>query len=139
MVATLLVLTILPLVVIGLQLALGLNGAAGYAIYKLFLLVPPLVYCWRHGIRVGRDILQPGNWRRCTTGCLGLGIVAVAVFWGAYWVLGDLLLDKSAIARKIGVQFNVTSSTVLIVAPVTIFLNSLLEEFFIVASPSGSY
>lgn len=128
--ATLAALTVLPLGIIAVQLALGLNGAAGYSLYKIFLLVPPLVYCWRHGIRPGRDILRPGNWRQCLPGAVGLGIVAVAVFWGAYWALGDFLLDKSMIAGKIGVQFGVTPRTVLMVAPLTIFLNSLLEEFF---------
>jgi membrane protease YdiL (CAAX protease family) len=34
------------------------------------------------------------------------------------------------IAEKIGDQFSVTAKTVLLIAPVTIFVNSLLEEFF---------
>ena len=59
-----------------------------------------------------------------------LWIRTLTIFWGAYGLLGDLLLDKAMIASKIATQFSVTSSTVLLVAPLTIFFNSLLEEFF---------
>jgi membrane protease YdiL (CAAX protease family) len=127
---TLVVLTVLPLCVIGVQLALDLEGVEGYSIYKLFLLVPPLIYCHVKGIGVWRDIFRPGNWQNHLPVAVGLGAAAVFIFWGAYWLLGDLLLDKAMIAGKISEQFSVTSTTVLMVAPVTIFLNSLLEEFF---------
>jgi len=127
---TLVVLTLLPLCVIGIQLALGLEGVVGYSVYKLFLLLPPLIYCHVKGIGVWRNIFRPGNWRNCLSAAVGLGAAAVFIFWGAYWLLGDQLLDKAMIAGKIGEQFSVDSTTVLLVAPVTIFLNSLLEEFF---------
>ncbi|MBN1909165.1 MAG: CPBP family intramembrane metalloprotease [Pirellulales bacterium] len=126
----LVVLTVLPLGAIGLQLALGLQGVLGYSLYKAFFLVPPLIYCWMTGVRPVGDILKPRNWRRALPAAVGLGVLAIAIFWGAYFALGDLLLDKVAIARKIGEQFSVTAATVLLVAPVTIFANSLLEEFF---------
>jgi membrane protease YdiL (CAAX protease family) len=126
----LVLLTLLPLAVIGLQLALQLEGIVGYSLYKLMFLIPPWLYCRRHTIRLGADILRFQHWRRGLAVALGLGTLAVIIFWGVYYWLGDLLLDKPMIAEKIGRQFSVTSRTVLLVAPVTIFLNSFLEEFF---------
>jgi membrane protease YdiL (CAAX protease family) len=126
----LILLTLLPLGVIGVQLALGLDGVVGYSLYKIALLAAPLVYCRATGLGVWRDILKPRNWRRRLPAALGLGVAAVGIFWGVYFVLGDVLLDKTMIAEKIGQQFSVTAATVLLVAPVTIFANSLLEEFF---------
>jgi membrane protease YdiL (CAAX protease family) len=127
---TLIALTLLPLCVIAVQLALELQGVVGYSIYKLFLLIPPIVYCRLKGISIVGDIFKPGNWQNRLTLAVGLGAAAVLIFWGAYWLLGDMLLDKAAIARKIGEQFSVTATTVWLVAPVTIIFNSLLEEFF---------
>ena len=127
---TLVLLTLLPLAMIGLQLALGLEGVVGYSLYKLMFLIPPWLYCRRHGIRIGADILKLHNWRRGLPAALGLGALAVVIFWGVYYCLGDLLLDKAMITTKIEDQFSVTASTVLLIAPVTILLNSLLEEFF---------
>ena len=128
--AVLALLTLLPLGMIGLQLVLGLDGVLGYSLYKLLFIILPLAYCRTVGVRIGADILKPRNWRRGLPAAVGLGILAVVVFWGAYYWLGDLLLDKAMIARKIGLQFSVTASTVLLIAPITIFVNSLLEEFF---------
>jgi len=127
---TLIVLTLLPLAMIGVQLTLGLKGVVGYSLYKLMLLIPPWLYCRRHGIRVGADILKLRHWRHGLPWALGLGTLAVIIFWGAYYWLGDLLLDKAMITRQIGSQFSVTARTVQLIAPVTIFFNSLLEEFF---------
>jgi len=126
-------LTVLPLAVICIQLALDLDsvlGVAGYSLYKLCFLVPPLVYCRMQGINVRRDVLKLHNWRNCFATALALGGLGVGIFGGAYWLLGDVLLDKAAIVEKISEQFSVNASTVLIVAPITIFLNSLLEECF---------
>jgi len=128
--AALILLIILPLGVIGVQLLLDLHGAAGYSIYKLFLLFPPLVYCRMRGISVLGDVLKVRNWRRCLPAAIALGCGAVALFWSAYFLLGDLLLDKAMIAAKVARQSGITAATVLLVAPATIFVNSLLEEFF---------
>jgi membrane protease YdiL (CAAX protease family) len=122
-----------PLAVIGAQLALDLDsrfGVAGYALYKVFMIVPPLVYCRRHGIRVWRDIVQPANWRRGLPVALGLGLLAIVIFWGIYFSLGDLLIDKEKIAAKIEGQFMLSFATLYVVAPFTIFINSFMEEFF---------
>jgi membrane protease YdiL (CAAX protease family) len=130
---TLLSLTLLPLAMIALQLALdfeGHFGFLGYSFYKLFLLLPPLLYCRSHGIKPVRDVFKLQNWRRGLAVAFGLGVLAVAIFWGLYYRLGDILLDKAMITHKIGEQFSVTGKTVLLIAPVTIFLNSMLEEFF---------
>jgi membrane protease YdiL (CAAX protease family) len=130
---TLIALILLPLAAIGVQLALELDrvlGVVGYSLYKVCFLVPPLIYCRVHGIRIFGDILKLGNWRRCLSVALWLGGLAVLIFWGVYYFLGDLLLDKAMVAEKIGDQFSVTASTVFLIAPVTIFLNSFLEEFF---------
>ncbi len=129
----LIALILLPLAVIGIQLALHLEqvfGMAGYSLYKLFFLVPPLIYCRMRGIGIFGDIMGLKNWRRHLARAAWLGGLAVVVFWGIYYSLGDLLLDKAEMVEKIGDQFSVTAKTVLLVAPVTIFANSLLEEFF---------
>lgn len=126
-------LVVLPLAIIGVQLALDLDdalGVAGYSLYKLCFLIPPLLYCKIVGIRVLDDIIKPRNWRRCLSQALGLGAAAVLIFWAAYYALGELLLDRQLIVEKIGQQFSVNARTVMLVAPITIFMNSLLEEFF---------
>ena len=125
----LVVLILLPLAAIGVQLALGLHGAAN-TIYKLCFLIPPIIYCRTQGIQVVRDILKPQNWRRSLDVAAALGLAAIAIFWTAYFLFGDLLLDKAKISESIGRQFIVNAKTVLFVAPFTIFLNSLVEEFF---------
>ncbi|MBN2021992.1 MAG: CPBP family intramembrane metalloprotease [Pirellulales bacterium] len=122
--------TVLPLGVIGAQIALGLDGVLGYSIYKLFLFIPPLIYCRMAGIRLGADVLKWRNASRRLGTAVGLGALAVLLFWGAYALLGDWLLDKDLLVAKIHRQFSVTPRTVFFIAPVTIFLNSLLEEFF---------
>lgn len=127
---TLVFLTLLPLAVIAGQLAFGATGIVGYSLYKIALLVPPLVYCRRHGLSVRRDVLKLHNWRKGLKRSACLGLLAIALFWGAYFTIGDRLLDKEAIAHKIGERFGVTAATVLMVAPFTIVLNSFLEEFF---------
>ena len=58
------------------------------------------------------------------------GGVAAAIFLVAYDLFGDLLLDKNAITAKINRQFSVSAATVLLIAPITILLNSFVEEFF---------
>jgi uncharacterized protein len=130
---TLIILTLLPLVVIGLQLALNLHeslGFAGYSLYKICFLVPPLIYCRLKGISIRHDILKFSNWRRGRIRAFVMGAVAIAIFWGLYLLLGDRLLDKALIVSKLGEQFSVTAGTVLLIAPFTILVNSLLEEFF---------
>lgn len=129
----LMALILLPLAVIGVQLALDLDGrfgVAGYALYKVFMIVPPLLYCRRQGISIRRQIIRPENWRRGLPLAAGLGLLALVIFWSVYFLLGDLLLDKGKIAAKINEQFMVSASTVFLVAPFTIFANSFLEEFF---------
>lgn len=131
--AALITLILLPLAVISVQLALDLDshwGMFGYSLYKFFFLIPPILYCRIRGIRVFGDILKLRNWRQRLPVALWLGGLAVLIFWGVYYLLGDLLLDKAMIVEKIGDQFSVTASTVLLIAPITIFANSLLEEFF---------
>lgn len=132
--AILVTLILLPLAVIGLQLIfeVGQNwGQLGYSLYKVFFLVPPLIYCRIHGIQVFRDIFILKNWRRYLAVALGLGVLALLLFWGAYFSLRGLLeIDEELIVRSTAKQFGVTKNNVLMVAPLTIFLNSLLEEFF---------
>ncbi len=132
-VPSLVAMTICPLAVIGLQLLLDLDsvlGVAGYSLYKLCFLLPPLIYCRMQGISIWYDVLKFHNWRHCLPAAVMLGCLGLGIFVGAYWLLGDLLLDRAMIVEKIGDQFSVTAATVLLVAPITIFLNSLLEEFF---------
>lgn len=123
----------LPLGVIALQLALDLDrvlGLAGYSLYKVCFLVPPLIYCRKQGIGVCGDILKVGNWRRQLKTALWLGGLAFVIFWGVYHILGGRLLDKAMIVAMINDQFSVTAATVLPIGLFTIFVNSLLEEFF---------
>lgn len=130
---TLVTLTLLPLGMIVLQNVLRLEdcfGFAGYAFYKIFMLVPPVLYCRTKGIPIGAELLKFRNGRRGLGVAIGLGVLAIVIFWGLYVWLGDLLLDKEKITRQIGDQFRVNARTVLYVAPITIFLNSFLEEFF---------
>ena len=127
---TLIATVVLPLAIILAQLAAGVTGAIGYSAYKIAFLLLPLIYCRLHGISVRRDVLKLQNWRRGLKWTLALGLLAILIFWGAYFALGDLLLDRSKIVAKIGTQFSVNSRTVFVIAPITIVLNSLLEEFF---------
>ncbi len=126
-------LNLLPLLVIGIQIAFDLDqrwGVVGYSLYKVCFLVPPIIYCRIQGISISDDIFKWRNWRGCLKPALYLGGLAVLIFWGVYFTLGDFLLDKGMIAGKLGDQFRVTAGTVLLIAPVTVFANSLLEEFF---------
>ena len=127
---TLMSLTLLPLAVIGLQHALGLSGMWGYVPYKVCFLVPPLIYCHRHGINPWQDILRFRDWRRGLPQAVVLGLLAAAVFLAADRWLADLLIDKASLIPKMKQQFGVTARTVLLVAPWTMLPNSLLEEFF---------
>ncbi|MCP3996896.1 MAG: CPBP family intramembrane metalloprotease [bacterium] len=130
---TLVILILLPLAVIVLQLALNLHeslGFLGYSLYKIFFIVPPLIYCRYRGISIRRDILKFHNWRRGLPQALALGALSIVIFWGLYLLLGDRLLDRALIVDKLGEQFSVTAGTVLLIAPFTILVNSLLEEFF---------
>ncbi len=127
-------LLVLPLTVIGVQVFFDLGkawGSVGYSIYKVFFLIPPLIYCRAHGIHIFRDIIILKNWRRYLPIAVGLGVLALVIFWGAYFSLRGLLkIDEDLIIRSTGEQFGVTRQNVLLVAPLTIFLNSMLEEFF---------
>jgi len=129
-------LIVLPLVVIGLQLtfdldnAEGLLGLLGYSLYKFFFLIPPLIYCRVKQIGVAKQIFKFRNWRGCLRLAFGLGLLSMAVFWGVYYLFGDMLLDKEKIVAKMADQFKVNAATVLLIAPVTILFNSMLEEFF---------
>jgi hypothetical protein len=127
---TLIALTVLPLAIIGLQMACGTTGAFYNSIYKLAFIIPPLVYCRMHDIRVGREIFKWQNWRNRLGLSLALGGGAAAIFLGAYAAFGQALVDERAIVDKIEDQFSVTAATVLLIAPFTIAINSLIEEFF---------
>ncbi len=123
-------LVVLPLAMVVVQLALKLDGVLGYSLYKVLFLVPPLIYCRTRGIRIVGDVLRPGNWRNSLPAAIGLGLACGAVFLGVYFVAIDRLVDRSVIVERMAAQFSVTAMTVALVAPVTIFFNSLLEEFF---------
>ncbi len=128
--ATLIALTILPLVVIIGQLMLGLDGPVGYSIYKIAFIVPPLVYFRAQGIGVFGDILKFRNWRNGLLPNVLLSAAAATIFAGAYIAWSDYLIDETKIVAKIDEQFGVDARTVMLVASFTILLNSLLEEFF---------
>ena len=127
---TLIFLVVLPLLVIGAQIACGASGALGNSIYKLCFLIPPIVYCRVHDIDISGDIFKWRNWRHDMPLSLALGALTAAIFLGAYWAFGNVLLDKQVIASKIHDQFSVHAGTVLLIAPFTIAINSLVEEFF---------
>jgi len=130
----LIALILLPLAAIGVQLAFDLGtalGMAGYSFYKIFFIVPPLIYCRAVGVSIFDDVLKLKNWRQHLPTAGLLGGLAILIFWGAYYFLGDkLLIDKETIVGKIRDQFGVTSKTIFFIAAITIFANSLLEEFF---------
>jgi|GEM_PF-1440920 len=136
--ATLIALAVLPLAVITCQLiafSILLEPTESvspiqYSIYKIAFALPPLVYCWWQGIGVFRDIFRFRNWRSGLPVALGLGLVGSAIFLGVYFGAGHLLFDKVAVVDKISNQFGVNKTTVMLVAPFTVLLNSLLEEFF---------
>jgi uncharacterized protein len=128
--ATLILLAVLPLAVILAQLAIGADGPIGYSVYKVAFLVPPIVYCRWQQIGIFRDILKFQNWRNGLLLAAGLSLAAAAIFAGAYAAWSDFLIDEAKIVDKIDAQFGVDKRTVLLVAPFTILLNSLLEEFF---------
>ena len=133
----LILLTILPLLVILLQQSAGPENTADfwlynylfYSIYKLSFIVPPLIYCRVHKIGIFSDILKPRNWRRGLKEALVLGVLAIGLFWGAYALFGKLLVNEEVIVDQIK-QFGANARTILLIAPFTIIVNSLLEEFF---------
>jgi len=127
---TLVGLLLLPLAIIGAQIATGANGGLANAAYKLAFIVPPVVYCRVHGIHIGRDIFRWRNWRNDLGLSLAIGLITAALFLALYGAVGHLLVDKATIAAKIHEQFSVTAGTVLLIAPFTIVINSLIEEFF---------
>ena len=123
-------LIVLPLLVVVFQQTFKLDGVWGYSLYKVFLLVPPLLYCRRYGIGVVADVLKPANWRNYLGVALALGAASGVIFLAAYFLAVDWLVDRSVLVERIGTQFSVTAATVALIAPLTIFLNSLVEEFF---------
>ena len=127
---TLVGLLLLPLAIICAQIATGANGGLANAAYKLAFILPPLIYCRVHGIRVGRDIFRWHNWRNDFGLSAAIGLITAALFLTLYGAVGHLLVDKVSIAAKIHAQFSVTAGTVLLIAPFTILINSLIEEFF---------
>ncbi len=127
---TLVGILLLPLAIVCAQVAMGANGGLANAVYKLAFIVPPLVYCRVHGIRIGRDIFRWRNWRNDLGLSAAVGLITAALFLALYGAVGHLLVDKATIAAKIHEQFSVTAGTVLLIAPFTILINSLIEEFF---------
>ena len=127
-------LIVLPLGVIGFQLFFHLSeswGQFGYSFYKIFFLIPPLIYCRMMGIDLLKEIFILKNWRRYLPVAVGLGVLALLIFWVAYFSLRELLqIDEDLILRSTAEQFGVTKHNILYIAPLTIFFNSMLEEFF---------
>ena len=68
-------LLLLPLTIIAVQIATGATGGLANGIYKLAFLIPPLIYCRIHGIRIGRDVMRWQHWRND----LGLFVLEVRV------------------------------------------------------------
>lgn len=122
-------LVLLPLAVIAVQRTLGLHGWAS-SLYKILFLILPLVYCRTQAISVRREILKFHHWRQSLGMAAGLGLAAAAIFWGAYLGLGDRLLDKEKISQSVTHLFVTNAQTIVYIAPITVFLNSLVEEFF---------
>src|SRR5262249_13077365 len=126
----LVVIVLVPLAIIVTQIAVGATGGVANSAYKLWFLFAPLVYCRLHGISISRDLCRWQNWRSGLAAGWLLGAVAAAIFPGAYSLWGDDLADKPAVAGKIQTQFGVHAATVFLIAPFTIVINSLVEEFF---------
>lgn len=127
---SLVAIVLMPLVVIGVQIAAGASGAVANASYKLVFLLGPVIYCRMHGISLAREVFRWQNWRNGWPLSLALGVLGAAIFLGAYAAFGAKLVDESVIVAKIHQQFSVSAATVLTIAPITILANSLLEEFF---------
>jgi membrane protease YdiL (CAAX protease family) len=128
--ASLIALILLPLAIIGAQMACGASGGLANSFYKLSFILGPIVYCRWHGIGIARQLFKWQNWRHGLPLALVLGAATAGLFLAAYALLGDRLLDKAAITAKIHEQFSVNAATVLLIAPFTIVINSLIEEFF---------
>lgn len=122
--------TVLPLGIILCQLTLGLTGIVGYSLYKIAFIVPPLLYCYMYNISVVRDIWRPQYWRNGIGQAASVGTLIIGICWGMYALFGDLFINEQYIVNQMRSQFSVTISTVLFIAPITIFFNSLLEETF---------
>lgn len=123
-------LVLLPLAIIAAQIAGGASGALANSCYKLSFILGPIIYCRYHRISIAREIFKWQNWRNDLRLALVIGAVTMLLFWAAYGLLGDRLLDKAGITAKIHEQFSVHAGTVLLIAPFTIVINSLIEEFF---------
>jgi membrane protease YdiL (CAAX protease family) len=122
--------TIAPLLIIGVQQVLGLHGVVGYSLYKLAFLLGPWLFCRWQSISLARQVVGIAGWRRQLPLATLLGLAGLGIFWLAYALWADQLLDIKHIVAQIQHQFSVNATTVLIVAPFTICLNSLVEEFF---------
>jgi len=123
-------LVLLPLLIICIQLYFQLSGVVGYSLYKLAFIIPPIAYLWHKGVSLNKDIWQWQNWSQGFWPSLGTGVIAIIIFWGVYALFGSWFVDEALIVQKMSEQFSVTAQTVLLIAPITIIINSLLEESF---------
>ena len=132
----LVILVVLPLAVILLQWALDLPvhmGQIGNSLYKFAFVIPPVIYCLVYNESIKSEIFKLQNWRNGIKLSVGLGFLAIGIFWTLYYLLADRLLPKETlekIAENIDSQFGVTRENIWYRAPYTILINSMLEEFF---------
>ena len=119
-------LAVFPLIVIAVQLWQKLP----YPTYKLFLLLPPIVYCWLRGIPIHNEVLKFRNWRQGLGPAIALGALSVVVFWTVWWFFADALVDRKLIIDHIDHQFGMNAKAFIMIAPFTCLINSLNEEFF---------
>ncbi|MDP3980554.1 MAG: CPBP family intramembrane metalloprotease [Chlamydiota bacterium] len=121
---------VFPIIIILCLQWAGVTGLLGYNAYKIGFILPPLLYSRYHGISIRKDIIGWPFQRQNLIHGFVWALFFFTVFWSAFLLFGNWLIDKNFIVQQMNQQFLVNSLTICIIAPITIFFNSMLEEFF---------
>ncbi|NEP59148.1 MAG: CPBP family intramembrane metalloprotease [Symploca sp. SIO2G7] len=128
--ALLALLLLVPVASIGVAIALyiipGTIGQTVFSVTKVWLLALPLV--WWFWVEQGKFVWQLPQRRELLTGSL-LGLLMFGVIFGAYWLIGQHLINPIDVQTK-AQQVGIISSNVYLGGAIYFTLiNSLLEEF----------
>jgi len=128
--ALLALLLLVPAASLGVAIALyifpGTVGQTVFSVTKVWLLALPLV--WWLLLEQGKLVWQWPQQRELLAGTL-LGLLMFGIIVGAYWLIGQHLINPANVQAK-AQQVGITSSYVYLVGAIYFTLiNSLIEEF----------